>query len=216
MKPSRSLYVLVVVVVGLFTARAESIILKARPGSTVRLDGTSTVHDWTMEGRLIGGSVEVQADFPVEPGQQVEPGELEVDAKAFIPITSLRSVKDGKPYSSKMDDIAHEKLGKPDHKTIAYELDSLQLKSSPESAGAPYTFDSKGRLIVGGVTNSIEFPVKVTPMADGKVKFATSTSVRMSDYGIDPPAPKLALGMIKTGDEVQITIEWMTAKAQSE
>ena len=44
------------------------------------------------------------------------PGKVEATANVFIPISSLKSVKNGKPYSTKMDEIMYEKLGKPDHK----------------------------------------------------------------------------------------------------
>jgi hypothetical protein len=33
----------------------------------------------------------------------------------------------------------------------------------------------------------------------------------MTDYKVKPPAPKIALGAITTGDEVKITFEWMVA-----
>jgi len=31
-----------------------------------------------------------------------------------------------------------------------------------------------------------------------------------------PPAPALALGLIKTGDDVKLTIEWLTARVEGE
>lgn len=201
------------VLIGVGLVRAEPVVLKAKPGSKVQIDGTSTVHDWTVEGKLIGGSVTVGEGFPTEAGATVEPGRLDATVNAFVPITSLKSVKDGKPYSEKMDEIMHEKLGKPDHKTIAYTLDELTLTTVPEAADQPFVCDAKGYLVVAGVTNAVELPVEITPLGDGKVKFATVTSIKMTDYNIEPPAPKIALGMIKTGDEVQISIEWMTAKA---
>jgi hypothetical protein len=205
-----------VLFVGVGLARAETIQLKAKPGSKVQIDGTSTIHDWTVEGKLIGGSVTVGDGFPLAADQVVNPGKVEATVNAFIPITSLKSVKDGKPYSTKMDEIMYEKLGKPDHKFISYNLDELILKSAPQTDGEPFLFVSKGELIVGGVTNAIELPVEMTPLADGKVKFSTTTALKMTDYKIEPPAPKLALGMIKTGDEVQLSIEWMTARIPAE
>jgi hypothetical protein len=35
--------------------------------------------------------------------------------------------------------------------------------------------------------------------------------MKMTDFKIEPPAPKIALGAIKTGDEITISFEWMTA-----
>jgi hypothetical protein len=45
------------------------------------------------------------------------------------------------------------------------------------------------------------------------LKFSGTTALKMTDFGIQPPAPSLALGLIKTGDDVKITFEWLTAKA---
>jgi hypothetical protein len=34
----------------------------------------------------------------------------------------------------------------------------------------------------------------------------------MTDFKIDPPAPKVALGLIKTGDEVKLFFEWIVVQ----
>jgi hypothetical protein len=34
----------------------------------------------------------------------------------------------------------------------------------------------------------------------------------MTSFGIQPPAPKIALGLISTGDDVKLTFDWVTAK----
>jgi len=35
----------------------------------------------------------------------------------------------------------------------------------------------------------------------------------MTDHGIKPPSPALAMGLIKTGDDVKVSLEWVLAKA---
>jgi hypothetical protein len=34
----------------------------------------------------------------------------------------------------------------------------------------------------------------------------------MTDFGIEPPAPKIALGAITTGDDIKFSFEWVVAK----
>ena len=185
----------------------------SRSGSKVRIEGTSSVHDWQIEGKIIGGFLETGANFPSEPGQTVQPGKVEAHAEAFIPVRSLASIeKDGKPYSTHMDDIVYEKLHEATNKKILFHLTELVLKEPAKSKDTPYVFDSKGELVVGGVTNAISMPVNITPLGDKKLKITGSTMVKMTAFKIDPPAPSLGLGLIKTGDEVKLLIEWMVAQ----
>ena len=37
----------------------------------------------------------------------------------------------------------------------------------------------------------------------------------MTSYKVDPPAPKLALGLIKTGDDVKLVFEWVLAQRKA-
>ena len=46
---------------------AESVRYQGVPrGSSVKIDGTSTVHDWSVEGKLIGGYMTVDGEFPAD------------------------------------------------------------------------------------------------------------------------------------------------------
>ena len=51
-------------------------------------------------------------------------------------------------------------------------------------------------------------------VADGgkRVTFSGSTKVKMTDFGIKPPAPSIGLGLIKTGDDVTLSFEWKTVR----
>jgi polyisoprenoid-binding protein YceI len=185
----------------------------AKSGSKMRIEGTSNIHDWQVESTLILGSLEVGPNFPVEPGQSVAPGKVDAKAEASVTVRSLKSLeKDGKPYSDKMDDVMYEKMKMAEYPKIVYRLTELTLKEPAKSKDAPYVFEAKGDLAVGGVTNSITMPVNVVPLGEKKLKISGTTTVKMTDFKIDPPAPKIALGMIKTGDEVKIIFDWIVAQ----
>src|SRR5690242_18387887 len=84
--------------------------LDSKPlGAKVRIEGTSTIHDWQVESKLIGGFLEAGQNFPIEPGQDVKPGKVEANADIFIPVGSLKSIdKDGSPGPAKMNTIMNE------------------------------------------------------------------------------------------------------------
>ena len=63
-----------------------------------------------------------------------------------------------------------------------------------------------------------EFIVTMERIAspDGEMlKFAGSKVVKMTDFKIPPPSPKLAGGMIKTGNEVTVKFEWVTGQKKN-
>ena len=182
----------------------------AKSGSKMRMEGTSNIHDWQVESSLILGSLEVGPNFPIEAGQSVTAGKVEAKGEASVTVRSLKSLeKDGKPYSDKMDEVMYEKLKMQEAPKIIFHLTELTLKEPAKGKDDPYVFEAKGDLAVAGVTNSISMPVNVLPLGDKKLKISGTVSVKMTDFKIEPPAPKIALGMIKTGDDVKLIFEWM-------
>jgi polyisoprenoid-binding protein YceI len=180
----------------------------AQPGSKVKIDGTSTVHDWTVEGGIIGGVLELDTKFVADPAK-AQPGKVPAKVESTIPV---RSIKSGK---KSMDDIMHAAMKQTQHPQIKYRLTELTLKETPKSAEGPFLFDSKGELAVAGVTNKVAFPVTMTRVDKNKMKTTGATNVKMTSFGIQPPAPKIALGLISTGDDVKIAFEWNTAAAEA-
>jgi hypothetical protein len=185
----------------------------SQPGTSnkIKIEGTSTVHDWTVEGLIVGGFVEIGPNFPIDPAKTATPGKLDAKADIFIPVRALKSVKDGKPYSTAMDDIMYGKLLEPTNKRILFHLTELTLKEAAKGADAPHALEAKGDLVVAGVTNAITMPVKMSVLAGNKIKVSGGLSVKMTDFKIEPPAPSIALGVIKTGDEVKLSFDWVAA-----
>ncbi len=188
----------------------------ARSGSKMRIEGTSNIHDWQVESPFIGGMMQVGPGFPTQPGQAVTPGKVEAKADVFIQVRSLKSVeKDGKPYSDKMDEIMWEHLKEPQYKRIIYQLSEFTLKEAPKTKDAPYVFDAKGNLAVAGVTNKIAMGVTVLPLADNRLEINGTVTLKMTDFKVEPPAPKIALGLIKTGDEVKLIFKWIVGQRKT-
>jgi hypothetical protein len=191
-------------------ASSQTVRYDARQGSKVRIEGTSTMHDWQVEGTLIGGFIETGPGFPTEPGQTVPLGKVQARANAMIPVRSLKSLqKDGKPYSDAMDEIMWDKLKVMEQPRIYFYLSELSITGLPQTKEGPYACEAKGTLVAAGVTNSVTFPATVLPGAERSLKVTGSLATKMTAFGITPPAPKLL--PIKTGDDVKLFFEWMLA-----
>jgi len=179
---------------------------KSGPDMKVRIEGTSTVHDWQVEGKLISGSIEVGPGFPTEPGAAVTPGKVPVEVKVKIPVRALKSVeKDGSHYSDKMDEVMCDKLKSAANPYIFFHSTDLEIKDAPKSKDLPYVCEAKGDLAVAGVTNSITMPVNVLPLGDKKLKISGTASVKMSDFKVEAP---VLVGLLSTGDAVKLNFEW--------
>ncbi len=185
------------------TASADPVRYQATPGSKLKLEGTSTVHDWTVEGGIIGGYIEFQSDSPLDPAKPSSEVNVTPKVKVNVPVRSLKSGK------SLMDDIMHDNLKVKDNPIITYSL--TEWKAHDRKAGDPLQFDTKGDLTVAGVTKPIDMLVTLTPEGD-KLKATGSKEVKMTDFGMKPPSPSLGLGLIKTADEVKVTFEWSTVR----
>jgi polyisoprenoid-binding protein YceI len=171
-------------------------------GSKAKVDGTSTIHDWTVESRLIAGHVEFESGFNLE---QPAPGKVNARCVVTIPVRQLKSDSD------KMNTVMYEHIKQKDHPRIEYRLTEMTLKEAPKSADAPVVFDSKGELSVAGVTNLVQMPVSMIRVDKDKLKFTGSTSVKMTSFGIQPPT---LIGILSTGDDVKISFEWLAAKKE--
>src|SRR5205823_6882780 len=95
--------------------------LSAKSGSKMRIEGTSSVHDWQVESKMIGGSLDAGKNFPTEPGQEVKPGPVEARVEAFVTVRSLQSLnKDGSHYSDDMNEDMRGKLKMKEQQKIIF------------------------------------------------------------------------------------------------
>jgi polyisoprenoid-binding protein YceI len=172
----------------------------ARPGGKVRMEGTSTIHDWHAESAVIGGFLELDPAFKFEPSQA--PGKVRASVEVTIPVRALKS-----SGGSIMDGIMYDAMKQKTHPTIKYRLIEMTLKEQPK-AGGPAMFDSIGELTVSGTTNKASMVVTIAKESDTALKITGGTPIKMTDYGIQPPAPKLALGALKTGNDVTVSFDW--------
>ena len=181
---------------------ADTIKYIAQPGSQVKIEGTSNIHDWTVHSQIISGSMEVSPEFDKDLKTVTPAPKVEVS----IPVRTLKS------DNKKMDEVMQDHMNMKTHKDIKYQLTGLTVKSEPKGANGPGEYTSTGDLTINGVKKSVEMPVTIERVEGGKLKIKGSAPVKMTDYSIKPPAPALAMGLIKTGDDVKVTFEWVLAK----
>ena len=168
----------------------------------VKLNGTSNIHDWSAEGHVIKGYVEITEKQRMELLDGDPPKTLSitdnVKADVTIPVKSLKSDIAG------LEEAIWKDMDCKEHPNIRYRFQEADLKHGDLCSG--YTFNTKGQLTVNGVTRVLNMHVTIKEPDADEILVKCRTDVKMSDFNIQPPT--LLAGLIKAGDAVHITVHW--------
>ncbi len=189
------------------TPLGETVRYGYRQGTKVTIEGTSTIHDWTVEGSIIGGAFEVESTFVTDRSLKSVPSlrtkGVAPSVDVSIPVRSLKS------KYTKMDEIMQEAMRMKDNPKILYRCSEMIVKGDVPPSGTPVKFDTKGELVIAGVTNQIDMEVTLERLENETIKFSAAKPLKMTAFRITPPSPSISGGLIKTGDDVTVRFEWL-------
>lgn len=174
-------------------AAAQGVTMKLDPASSVRVDGTSNVHDWHLISTQLTANIVVAS--PISAGAKVESVTL------TIPVTSLKSGKGG------LDKNTYKAMHAEQHPTVTFVMKTYTAEPKGDAFAATIT----GLLTVNGVEKPITAEATMTADAKGVMKATGTASFKMTDFGITPV--KALMGTIRTGDAVKITFDLAGAAA---
>ena len=194
-------------------ANAQTHYTSVPNGSTVKIQGTSSLHDWEMAGSLIGGAIDFGAGVQLDAAQTTIAGiqgdKVPATAHVIIPVRSIHSKAEHMP--DVMDRLMQEALKEPQAPRIEFMMTDMTFKG-PHTAGTPFNFDVTGDLVIAGATNKATFPITIECVDASQLKISGTAPVNMPAYGITPPAPSFGLGLMKTGADVKIVFDWSVHK----
>lgn len=148
------------------------------------VEGTSTLHDWTMETEQLNGTINMSVE-----GNKIST----IDRFDFK--LKAESLESGK---STMNDIAHEALKSEDHPMISFKLTNIK---SITYSGTTANILASGVLTIAGKSRTVD--VKSTGVNNnGTIQIKGSKDLKMTDFDMEPPTAMF--GTIKTGDSITI------------
>ena len=172
--------------------------------SAIKITGTSTLHEWTVQSSTINGIIDIAPEIAADPANAGSwTSEKPALVSVKIPVTEIKS------DHARMTNIMLDALKAKSFPEIRYEL----LEAAPaESAQDRFTVKTKGKLTIAGVTRDLQMNVTATHDGDKRFVLTGDALIKMTDYGITPPVTML--GALKTGDQVNVSFRWVVDRVQ--
>ncbi|HET8735012.1 MAG TPA: YceI family protein [Pricia sp.] len=153
--------------------------------SALTIDGSSTVHDWTVTANQMQGTL------------QASPNSLN-SVDFSVRVADIKSDR-----AAAMDKKMHEALKMGEHPKVLFVAKEVDVPLGGRQ-------DLKGTLTIAGVEKEVSIPVNITE-ADGKLKITGNQKILLKEYGIEPPTAMF--GSIVVGDEVTVTFDLVFSKS---
>jgi polyisoprenoid-binding protein YceI len=178
--------------------------------SEVRVDGTSTVHDWTVKSPTISGSISFRINVAESASTQEVREAIVANPNAEADVTiEVRSLKSGK---KDMDQKMYEAMKTDRHPQIQYQLTKFELAEGTKADQAEFDVETTGNLTIAGVTREYRMPMRLAVVDANRLRISGETAMRMTDFKVKPP--QAMLGMIKSGDRIKVRFEWNVVRAE--
>lgn len=93
-------------------------------------------------------------------------------------------------------------LKSDEYPEITFLFDSAELLQMPKHPNDPFEVEVKGTLTIAGETRDIHFITYANYLEADLVRAVGNTTIKMSDFNIDPPTA--FMGLIKADDELTV------------
>lgn len=176
------LALMVTLSISAYTPAADDPSYKIITSSSIKVLGTSNMHDWDMTA----------VNFTCDGNFKVKNGVLEdVTSLSFsLPVINLKGKE------SLLNSRAHKALNSEKFKTITFKLTSATVVPGQK------VINANGNLTISGVTKPITLKTNYVVNADQSITCRGSETLNMSTFGVK--APSFMMGALKTGDKVTI------------
>lgn len=153
---------------------------------TIKMEGTSTLHDWHMTSQEAVTNVSFNFN-----GSSLSA----MPSLTFtIPVETLKS------GTKALNKNAYKALNSGKYPAITFTSGYANIRSEGPNK---YTMNVQGKLNIAGVTRDVVLVVgcQVNP-ANMTIETSGSCKIKMTDYKVEPPS--FMFGAMRTGDEVVV------------
>jgi polyisoprenoid-binding protein YceI len=181
--------VLIVAIVFPIRIYAQNLKAVSTNSGTMKLSGTSSMHDWCMNGNF-----KATGNYKMAEGTNKLQSLNSLDFE--LPVENLKSDK------KKLDETAYKALKTEEYKDIHFKLTSSTVI---EQQSNKYKITANGNLTIAGVTKLITMEVFWTMNPDHSITCTGIQKLKMTDFNVDPPR---FLGVLKTGNDISLNFDF--------
>lgn len=172
---------------------AQVVLKLDKEKSSMTIDGTSSLHDWTSKVNEIEGQIELSEKLV----KKLKKGER-FDKVTFS--AKVKSIESGR--GNTMDNRTHEALKAEEHPEITF---SLKDGTVTQLKGSEFIMNAKGDLTIAGMSKPVELVVPAKKVDDDTFAFNGLKEIDMTEFGIKPPSAMF--GTIETGKDVTVKFD---------
>lgn len=157
--------------------------------NSIKVSGTSNVHDWTMTAK----DVESSGIFKFNTRNEL----TDISSLKFSVVAkSLKSEK------TSMDGRTYKSMKADQFPKVTYQLTTATVTMIQDNK---YAIQTTGLLSIAGKTQTISMKVMALVNADRSISCHGTQKLMLTDYGIEPPS--FMLGAMKVGNDLQIRFD---------
>jgi len=200
-RPLASLALLAITAAAARAQSTDAVLLTANSGSRVWVSGTSTLHDFTCKATQVTAQVAVDSKAANSSAPVAHPV---LATEVTVPVKGLKC------GHGKMDDNMYKTLRATTYPTISYKLGTADVVAGSTSDDS-ITVRAVGSLTIVGQEKSISMDIAARRAPDGGFRGSATVPLRLSDFGIKPPA--FMMGTIKVGDAITVGFDVLLTPA---
>jgi len=164
--------------------------LFADKDASIKVLGSSNVHDWTMASQ----SMESQGEFKLD-----NEGQL----RSLSSFSFSLEAKSLKSEHSSMDDRTYKTMKADQFPKVTYKLSSAVITPVQKNK---YSIKTTGELTIAGVSQTITMVVTAVINPDNTITCSGSEALKLTDYKIDPPSFMLGAMKVKNDFTIQFNL----------
>lgn len=172
----KKVFVLTFLLVASVSSAQEKFMLSDE--SSLAIDGTSTLHDWTVTANSMEGSIAMTGN--------------ENTVEFSVPVEDIRGDR-----AEAMNKKMHEALKKETHPKVSVSVSGVDPSNSGEQ-------NLLGTMTIAGVENEVTIATTVS-QENGQLQLTGEQTIVLQDYDIKPPTAMF--GTIVVGDEVTVKFD---------